>query len=154
MTVVLHTSWHECGTDTGIRGGCLLTAPEAIGLCLVCYVDLAAAIPSPCLAAFPGRPPSDAQGDNRIDGPPGRPDGDDGEADQDGRGLGGTHQVLGSLACGSTRAEPPPQALLDDPEHRHDDHAAGRQRNAQNRSGSLMVASEVTHRLNGDVRGQ
>jgi hypothetical protein len=30
MTAVLHTSWHECGTDTGIRGGCLFTAPEAV----------------------------------------------------------------------------------------------------------------------------
>jgi hypothetical protein len=28
MTAVLRTSWHECGTGTGICCGCSLTAPE------------------------------------------------------------------------------------------------------------------------------
>jgi hypothetical protein len=46
--------------------------------CPAWHVDLTAAIPSPCLAAFPGRPCGDAQGDDRIDGPSGGPGDDDG----------------------------------------------------------------------------
>ena len=65
-------------------------------------------------------------------------------ADKHGCRLGGAHQVLDALTCRGTRAEPPPQALLGDPEHGHDDQAAGGQSDAQDRSGGLMVTSEVT----------
>ena len=65
----------------------------------------AAAVPPPYLTAFPGRPRGNAQGDDRIDGPSGRPDRDDGQAEEHSRRLGGAHQVLGSLTSGSTRTE-------------------------------------------------
>jgi hypothetical protein len=73
--------------------------------------------------------------DDRIDRPSGRPDRGDGQAEKHSRRPGGAHQVLDSLTSGGTRAEPPPQALLRNPEHGHDDHTAGGQRDARRAEG-------------------
>ena len=60
------------------------------------------AVPGP--VSFPGRPSGDAERDDGIDRPPAWPDGDDRQGEEDRGGLGGAHQVLGTLPGGGARA--------------------------------------------------
>src|SRR6266516_7331838 len=66
----------------------------------------AAVCAAPGPVSLPDRPPGDAERDDRVDRPAARPDGDHNQGEQDPGGLGGAHQVLGTLPGRGTRTEP------------------------------------------------
>src|SRR5260221_12980689 len=72
---------------------------------------LAAAEPRPGLAALPGGPCSDPEGDDGNSRPSARPYADHDQADQHHGGLRGADQVLGSLAGRGTREQPLSESL-------------------------------------------